>query len=94
MLALAIPAAIVAIAPSPPATSCGPSPVIQTSSTAPPGLKRLGDLPDGQLMRAVLFQVGPCSMKIVREPAGFRPGVWRFEADVPLSTKPTPATSR
>ena len=93
MAALAILAAIAATTPaSLPTAACGPPPVVQTSSTAPaPHARKLGDLPDGHLMKAVLLKVGPCSMKIVREPAGLNPGVWRYEADGPAAAKALPA---
>ena len=91
MSALAILAAAVANSSSPlPATACGPAPVIQTQSTSPLHPKKLGDLPDGYLMRAVLLKIGPCSMKVVREPAGLAPGVWRYEPDGPAAAKPKP----
>ena len=96
MPALAILAAAVTVAPSPwpvPVADCGPAPVIQTQSTTPPRLKKLGDLPDGHLMRAVLLKIGPCAMKIVKEPAGFGYGVWRYEPDGPAAAKPTPSAS-
>jgi len=95
MPALAILAAAVTLAPSPwplAVAACGPPPVIQTQSTTPLHPKKLGDLPDGQLMRAVLLKIGPCSMKIVKEPAGFGYGVWRYEPDGPAAAKPTQTT--
>jgi hypothetical protein len=64
--------------------------VIQTQSTEPLHPKKLGDLPDGHLMKAVLLQVGRCSMKIVREPAGLKPGVWRYETDGPAAVRAQP----
>jgi hypothetical protein len=94
MPALAILAAIVTAAPSPlPAAVCGPAQVIQTRSTAPLRPRKLGDLPDGYLMKAVLLKVGPCSMKIIREPAGLAYGVWRYEPDGPAAARPTPTTA-
>ena len=94
MPALVILAAIVTAAPSPPpAAACGPAPVIQTLSTAPPRPQKLGELPDGYLMKAVLLKVGPCSMKIVHEPAGLGPGVWRYEPDGPAAAKATPTAA-
>jgi len=94
MPALAILAVAVTVAPWPlPAAACGPAPVIQTQSTAPPRPQKLGDLPDGHLMRAVLLKIGPCAMKIVKEPAGWgHGGVWRYEPDGPAAANPTPTT--
>ena len=93
MPTLAILAAVVAAAPSPlPTAACGPAPVIQTQSTTPLHPRRLGDLPDGYLSRAVLLKIGPCAMKIVKEPAGFGYGVWRYEPDGPAAAKPAPTT--
>jgi len=94
MPALAILAALVAATPSPPpAASCGPPPVVQTQSTVPLYPRKLGDLPDGYLMRAVLLKIGPCSMKVVREPAGLKGGVWRYEPDGPAAARATPSSS-
>jgi len=91
MSALAILAAIVAAAPAPASpNACGPALLIQTQSTAPAPLRKLGDLPDGYLMRAVLLKIGACSVKMVTEPAGLGPGIWRYEPDGPAGTKPTP----
>jgi hypothetical protein len=67
--------------------------VVQTRGAAPPHAQKLGDLPDGHLMKAVLLKVGPCSMKIIREPAGLGPGVWRYEPDGPAAAKPTPTAA-
>jgi hypothetical protein len=96
MPALAVLAVIVTVAPAlpPAAAACGPAPLIQTESSVPLRPRKLGDLPDGQLMKAVLLKVGPCSMKIVREPAGLSSGVWRYEADGPTAARPSPADSR
>ncbi len=94
MSALAILAAVVATTSQPlSANACGSAPVIQTQSTIPLHPKKLGELPDGYLSRAVLLKIGPCAMKIVREPAGLGPGVWRYEPDGPAAAKPTPSAS-
>jgi len=94
MPAFVIAAAIIA-APTPPAGSpppdaCHAAPMTPTQSTAPLRPRKLGDLPDGHLMRAVLLKVGPCSASIVKEPAGFGRGAWRYELSGLAAVKPSP----
>jgi len=92
MPALALLAAVVVAAPVPPPTAaCGPAPMFQTQSKAPLRAQKLGELPDANLTRAVLLKIGPCSVRVVREPAGLqRPGVWRYEPDGSAAPSATP----
>ncbi len=83
MPALALAAAIAAIQLSPPpspATGCKTDTPTPTRSQAVPGVPRkLGDLPEGRLMRLVMRTVDGCDMMEVRvaqrwvlEPTGAR----------------------
>ena len=92
VLAILSAATLSLAAPTPPA-ACGPAPLLQTQSTTPLRPRKLGDLPDGYLTRAVLVKVGPCAMRVVKEPAGLnRFGVWRYEPDGLWAPKPQPAS--
>jgi len=80
-------AAALSTATAPP-EACEAAPVLKTQSTTPLAPRKLGDLPDGYLTRAVLVKVGHCAMRIVKEPAGLnKGGVWRYEPDGPWAPK-------
>jgi hypothetical protein len=74
---------------SPPATAqvaaCAPAQTTHTASTAPLKPKRLGDLPPGYFVRAVLRRVGDCSLMDVR-----KDGAWVHQLDGVARTAPTP----
>ena len=97
MPALLLPVAVVIAAPPPPIdpAACAAAPLVQTSSAAPPGIRPLGEMPDGVLMRAVIVRAGPCWLRIVRTPSGFSGGTWRYEVDGAASAaRTTPASGR
>ncbi len=66
--------------------ACAPARMTPTASVAPLKPKRLGDLPPGYLMRAVLRRVGDCSVMDVR-----KDGAWVRELDGVATTAATPA---
>ena len=97
MSALLLPVAAMIAATTPPTepAACAAARPMQASNTAPsPGVRRLGDMPDGRLMRAVIVRAGPCSLRIVRTPSGFDGGTWRYEVDGPATARAAPANGR
>ena len=87
MSAIILAAALI-IGPPTPAqvAACTPARTTPTVAAAPLQPKRLGDLPPGYLMRAVLRRVGPCSVSDVR-----KDGAWVHTLDGVAPTAPTPA---
>lgn len=97
MPALLLPVAAIIAATTPPndPATCTADQRVQTRSTAPPGIRPLGEMPDGVLMRAVILRAGPCSLRIVRTPSGFDGGTWRYEVDsAAMAARTTPAGGR
>jgi hypothetical protein len=81
-------AAALAFSPPTPAqvVACTPARPTPTAAAAPLRPRRLGDLPPGHFMRAVLRRVGPCDVSDVREE-----GAWVHTLDGVALTAPTPA---
>jgi hypothetical protein len=81
-------AAALAFSPPTPAqvAACTPARTTPTAATGPLQPKRLGDLPPGYLMRAVLRRVGPCNVSDVR-----KDGAWVHTLDGVAPTAPIPA---
>ncbi len=69
MSALALSAAIASIqvAAPPPSSGCKADPPTPARSQSSPGPRKLGELPDGRLMRLVLRTVDGCDMMEVLE---------------------------
>jgi hypothetical protein len=87
MSGLVLAAALVLGAPTPAqVAACTPAQTTPTASVAPLKPKRLGDLPPGYFMRAVLRRVGDCSVIDVRKDGG-----WVHELDGVARTGPVPA---
>ncbi len=73
--------------------------MIQTQSTVPLRPKKLGDLPDGLLMHAVMITAGPCALVQERETDGFGHAVWalrvwQYERDARRRAAPSTAAER
>ena len=93
MSALALAAAITSIqvAAPPPPSGCKVDPPTPARSQSSPGPRKLGELPDGRLMRLVLRTVDGCDMMEVREVRqGAEGAVWTLEPSG-SRMRPTPA---
>ncbi len=87
MSAMVLAAALALSSPTPAQiAACTPAHTTPTASSAPMQPRRLGDLPPGYLMRAVLRRVGDCSVVDVR-----RDGAWVRRLDGIAPTAPVPA---
>ena len=87
MSAMVLAAALLISSPTPgQVAACTPVQTTPTASVAPLKPKRLGDLPPGYFMRAVLRRVGDCSVMDVR-----KDGAWVHQLDGVAKTTPTPA---
>ncbi len=86
VLALAaITSLTLAAAPPPPRAPCKADPLTPTVSRGPPEPRKLGDLPDGHLMRTVLRSIEGCDVMEVRVA-----GVWELKR-TGSRLQPTPA---
>ena len=87
MSAMVLAAALILAPPTPAQiAACTPAQTTPTASAAPLRPRRLGELPPGYFMRAVLRRVGACSVMDVRED-----GVWVRRLDGVAPTAPIPA---
>ena len=87
MSAMILVAALVFGPPTPTqVAACTPVRATPTAAAAPLRPKRLGDLPPGYFMRAVLRRVGDCDVLDVR-----KDGAWVHKLDGVAKTTPTPA---
>ena len=87
MSAMVLAAALLISSPTPgQVAACTPVQTTPTASVAPLKPKRLGDLPGGYFVRAVLRRVGDCSVMDVRKDGG-----WVHQLDGVAKMAPTPA---
>ena len=93
-LALAAAAVVIQAAPLPAPPTCKADPLMATAFSGAPQARRLGDLPQGRLIHAVMLSQGGCDYMDVRLP-GAAPGGehWaRLATGAPTRGTATPAS--